>query len=302
MYTSWEHSLVDKECLNISSGEFRLEGHKDHIYFKNITPKTADNPYWVIVFHDFFDYHGRYLALAEELVIKGNGRICVGLFDYPGFGKSGGTRAHIPDFDQLCRVSSEFLHFLCDKHDLEEFFLVGAGLGATVLLKLEDQFFHRFRRRPKGLVLSNPLLKMNIETPTIGQPMMDFFSGSLAKIKLPWRIKGDYLTHDYTLSEQFDLDPLTQRSITLATYNQLLLNSQLMRTSAYFLDVPTLLLLSADDEFLDQDVSKLFARGFNREVGKLIEYSQSKHDLFNEVDREKVFSDVYNWIDQRISN
>ncbi len=288
--------LSENEKRKISFGEFKSSNGEDKIYFKSNSPiEFGQGPIHLILLHDLGEYHIRYLDIGHYLINEFGNKLSVTWIDLPGHGFSGGTRAHIDDFDRYCEDVGFFVRELQDR-EKGEVLLLGQGLGAVIAIKLHQFFFHLLRRPLGGLILANPALKFRWELPRWMRSFMGGWQGSLSKLKLPFQLEGKMLSRDQSQVESYDSDPLISHTISIGLFNELSRAGSIVRTSSYFLDIATLVLISGQDGLYQSQVTRLFAKGMCRELGQIIDYPNCRHDLFNEVKRDIVFKDIYNWI------
>ena len=286
--------LNENEGRQTFTGDFISNDKGEKIYFK--TSKSSQEKAHIILLHDVGEYSSRFVNLFHFLESKEE--ITVSYLDFVGHGLSNGTRGHVEDFDQYCEDLGFFVNYLQTENQKTPIVLLGSGLGAVVAVKLHQMFFHLLLEPIKGFVLANPALKLKWDIPNWLKSFTYQIEGTLGKIKLPYRLEGHELTKDEAMAEEYNGDPLINHSITLSLYKELSHSGKIVRTSSYFLDVPTLTLISGDDIFYEQRSTRLFEKGIGKSLSNLIEYPDAKHDLFNEICREKVFGDVYNWLNQ----
>lgn len=71
------------------------------------------------------------------------------------------------------------------------------------------------------------------------------------------------------------------------------------RAAAYDLDVPTLVLLGANDQIVPNEVQVSFAERIASPSCGLILYPEGYHMLLNDLQRERVWADILKWLDRR---
>ena len=129
-------------------------------------------------------------------------------------------------------------------------------------------------------------------------------SGLLSKL-IPWlpvknELKPEMLTRDEALQKLVRVDPLYNRNATPRWFvesNRAQLEVKL-RAPEY--KWPTLLLLGKADPIADPQTSReVFARLGSADK-ELIEYDGFRHELLNEVGRERVFADLTRWFEARV--
>ena len=148
-----------------------------------------------------------------------------------------------------------------------------------------------------GVILSNPCLKVKMPVNSWMRGGLAIGKGLMNNLRIPSVYKGDHLTHDENKSREFDTDPLISRFMTLNLMSELLTTSETIRTMSYFLDIPSLFLVSGEDELVDAATTKLFFKGCDKKMATLHFYDKLKHEIFNEIQADIAFSDLKNWMD-----
>ena len=292
--------LIDEgELGQTLIGHFPSQMGEETIYYRRLQASKpvldSDKPIHLIIVHDFGEYHARHRELPFHLKEKFGDRLSVSWLDLKGHGLSSGTRGFVKDFDEYTLDLAQLLLKYKDKSLDSNVILLGHGMGALVCLSLIQR--HNFPQiDPKGLILSNPLIRLKIDLPRWADFLFDHWHDSLSKLRLPYNIDGYQIGADIRKAGEFNADPLIIHQISAGLYKEILKNSHALRTSSYFLNLPTLLLLGERDPLCDVEATKLFYKSMPKETSELISYPHAKHDLFNEVGRDKLFSDVYNWI------
>jgi lysophospholipase len=260
---------------------------------KNISEKKVKLPHLIFV-HDLGDYHGRYLEIGNKLIEKLGEKILISWIDMKGHGLSSGTRAHIYSFDDLLADLKHFISLEVMGFDLQNI-LVGQGMGALLGMRYFQQDvadFHKIH----GLVLSNLPVKLNIDFPEWILKILKKFKNSFSHIRIPLKLDGFQLTHDIELAKSYNSDPLINQNIPVSTIREVLSNSLKIRTSCYFINIPTLVLVGEKGKLINVDSTRLFFKGMPKGLSSFFSYPNSGHDLFNDLDRDIIYNDLYNWI------
>jgi lysophospholipase len=296
--------MIDEKIIDESElgrtiiGHFPSQKGEETIYYRRLESlvKSEDKePIHLVIVHDFGEYHARHRELPFYLKEKMGDDIQVSWLDLKGHGLSSGTRGFVRDFDEYTLDLAQLLLKFKENGLDKKIVLLGHGMGALICLSLIQR--HHFPQiTPKGLILSNPLLRLKIDLPRWADFIFDHWHESLSKLKLPYDIDGYQIGADIRKAGEFNADPLVIHQISAGLYKEILKNSHALRTSSYFLDLPTMLLLGERDPLCDVEASKLFFKSMPKESSQLNLYPHAKHDLFNEVGRELMFEDIYQWV------
>jgi alpha-beta hydrolase superfamily lysophospholipase len=294
-----ENIISESDGRRILTGDFSSSTNLEKIYYKRTEPlqKEEGPSIHLFIIHDFCDYHGRYLDVCDYFVKKFKGNITITLMDLKGHGLSTGTRSHVNEFSSYCFDFAKVINIgLAHSGSESKAVVIGAGLGALVTLKLDQVHYSQLSRPISAIILSNPMIKINIELPKWAELLLLADHPSIHKMKFPKRFLGEDLTSCGVMARSFNSDPLNSHYITFGMYKEMLEAGSIIRTSSYFVDIPNLLLVGESDGYCDVETTQLFQRGMPKTTSELIKYPGLKHDLFHETGRDKVLEDVYNWI------
>jgi lysophospholipase len=291
--------VTKKRQWEIESGKFfSYDGIP--LYYKSAStsrrPGDVDQFHLIIV-HGLVEYHNRHQFLWEYLLEKFQGEFRVSWIDLRGHGLSSGARAHVDRFDDYAQDLISFLNFsqeICPQKS--KTILFGHSLGGLVVVKTALDLLKESQVQVDGLILSNPCLKAARRVEGWQEQGLGMGAKLLSRLRVPSIYSGKDLTQDEALSREFDLDPLISKFVTLGLLNQILITTQEVRHLSYFLDLPSLFLLSGKDELVDVKTTQLFVKGISKDLVTDFFYHDKKHELLNEIGRDIVANDILQWI------
>ncbi|MCO4754226.1 MAG: alpha/beta hydrolase, partial [Bacteriovoracaceae bacterium] len=149
-----------------------------------------------------------------------------------------------------------------------------------------------------SVALTNPCIKTKIKLPSVAHDFMDVLGQSVGKTRLPSLYKGKDLTNDRSKAISFDGDHLNSQFITTSMARAILQNSSVMMSYAYYLQTPTLFILSGQDKIVDNDATELFIGAMSKTLARKVFYDEAKHDILNETCATEVFQEIIEYIDQ----
>ena len=295
---------MDKKVpLIFASGNF--DSHFDQVSIAHkhyaLTRELREPIVHIVLQHGALEYHRRHFELIEFLLNTFGDHALVSCMDLPGHGMSGGSRMYIDEFDSYCHDYVNFLS-ICDdfsKGRKREFHLIGHSLGGMITIKALSDFKESLPMVHKTLTLCNPCIRPTIGVPKRFVEFMEKPSLYLGKLRLPSPNSGKDLTNDRARAIAFDADQLNSHFMTLRMGREIILASYEMMNYAYFLDIPTLFLISSLDKVVDPKSTELFAVAMGKSLAKTIVYPGAKHDLFNETCRAEVFREVSEFFTQK---
>lgn len=261
----------------------------------------ADEPRAVVqVLHGLGEHALRYEALAASLVSAG---YTVYADEHRGHGQTG-LDQHGGDHSKLGRLGPggmpatvaavrQLSRLIRDEHPALPLVLLGHSWGSIIAQKLINEDASGY----DAVILSGTAyrtpLRMN--------------GGDLAKRH---RVTGgtgyEWLSRDAAVQEAFAADPLTFDAKTLELFgiaDSLRLLGRPSRNIEH--DVPVLIIGGSDDSLPIGDSVKRLADSYLRRSAltdvKLIVYTDARHEVFNETNRDEVVADVIEWIRSRVA-
>jgi hypothetical protein len=185
------------------------------------------------------------------------------------------------------------------KKENQQWFVIGHGLGGLAVLDLLNREAGYFENKIDGLILSNFIFELEEKL------IFSLFSSSFPKISERLRISkvflGNSLTNDENEALLFEQDPLIVHRPTWGVVQAIKKQSLNVYRGAYFLNWPILLLQSGADKFLLNKGIEYFVMGVKKNLLTEKSYSNLKHDLYNEKDKNKIIKDpTKSWKEKRI--
>lgn len=272
---------------------------EEKIYFRS-TLEERGNERNLLILHDLLDHHGRYDELAQYARASGDFPYQVFWMDFKGHGLSSGVRGHVENFDEYCWDVLEMLEII--KKNQRPIVVLGQGLGALVILKMlnpTSQFAESFQEGIEGLILVNPILHFNFEWPDFKVGLLKKMIPTVNRLKVPVRIKGHQLCTDPIKADLFDRDPLVLSKLSLGLLGEVIQAGVDVRRMSYFIDLPTLFLVSQNDFLISSEQIYLYQKGLPKDLSCYYDYPHARHDLLNDKNREIVFNDIIDWLNQR---
>jgi len=297
---------------------FRSSDGKNTVHAEIYEPKNRKINGIVQISHGMIDYVGRYEALADYLTERGfvvagadhlgHGSTAKNPQDYGYFAKKNGYKLVVEDIYRMNRI-------LKDEYKDIPIFLLGHSMGSF----LSRLYAVKYPESISGIIIhgtsgKNPLL-------VLGKALTSFLRvirGDKHRSRLITRLalgsynstfpkeEGKYawLTRDLSRVNRRDDDPKTAFSFTLAGYSDLFSALGECNNSdwyaAYPRSLPTLIMSGEEDPVgnYGKGVREVYKGLSERGVLnlRLKTYVGARHELFNEINREEVFSDIYEWL------
>lgn len=268
------------------------------LYIKHLG--HAPVPEWHFIFlHGAIAYTDRYSDLFNSLLDSFQNSV-VTSFDQMGHGRSGGTRAYVADFDHYVEDLEQVYQLVKNRfvNPHKKIIIVSHSMGSLVTLRwlLSKQAGDE---RPHATVFAAPCIRPKQVLGKFGESALNKIHLLTPKLHLPAIYKGADLTRDELKANEFDTDTLIPKFICAEMGHQIVRAGKQVRPLAYYIKTPSLFLLAEDDRVVETDTAELFTHGIDKKYVRVIKYSQARHDLLNDLNRETVFNDIKDWIQQQ---
>ncbi len=251
-----------------------------------------------LLVHGALEHSGRHIDLVN-FWLRQYQDVQVTVFDSIGHGRSGGSRAYLNSFtvyvDDLYKVG-EFTETMLDQNS--QTFICAHSLGGLITL---TRFLDTTQGWPfpiSGILFSSPSIKPWQLVAT--DSLIERLDRLTPKLHIPMIYKGKDLTRDIDRANDFDLDSLIPRFITVRMIKQILEASQKVRGLSYYLKVPSLFMIAGKDVLVDPESTTLFAHGIDKNYREIIQYPEHHHELWNETDREEIFGVMKKWVEKQL--
>lgn len=253
-----------------------------------------DRPKGVIfLVHGLGEHSGRYMTVVNRVVPLG---WAVYALDHIGHGRSEGMREYVKSFSDLTGNMHRFLDMVEAWMPDLPLFLLGQSMGglisAAFLLERQEDF--------SGAVLSAPAMK----PPASVSPFL-LRVGRIVSALLPAiRVTGldiEGLSRDPEIVEAYKKDPHVYTGKVTAR-----LGAEMLDTMGYVLGnaskitLPLLILQGNADRVVNADGAPLLYEEARAADKTLKLYGGHYHELFNDLDFERVLNDLSAWLEARL--
>jgi alpha-beta hydrolase superfamily lysophospholipase len=253
-------------------------------------PKAA-----ILLIHGIGEHMGRYKHVGEALNAAG---YAVAGLDHRGHGRSEGQpRAHVLDMDTYV----DDLELLWEKIKAEypgkPWFVLGHSMGGLIATR----FALRHQTEMRGLILSGPALAIHKVTPAPIIQLGKWIAQAAPGLLLVPQIGSKHLTHDPAVNQAYDDDPLNYHGRIRAGMADAFLKGEAdVLQRAATLTLPLLLLHGEQDRVVAPIASRLLYEKVGSADKTLKTYPNLKHEIFNDLEKEQVLSEVVAWLDAHL--
>ncbi len=246
----------------------------------------------VQIVHGLGEHLGRYEWLARRLNDAG---WHVAGHDHRGHGRSEGRRGVVADSHALLADLGLVVDALRGEG---RHLLLGHSLGGLVAARYVAEGLATtplpWWRAVDGLVLSSPALDIGM---TGAQQALLAVMGTVApRLAVNNGLKPAWISRDPAVVKAYVDDPLVHDRIAARLVRFMLDGGELVRRRAPQWALPTLLLWAGADRCVRPEGSAAFAAAAPPAVLTAQAFPALFHEIFNEPEREQVFSHLHGWL------
>lgn len=247
----------------------------------------------VLILHGYGEHSGRYEHVIEALVEAGFSGLAI---DYRGYGLAEGRRGCLRGFEEYVTDALRGLSLARHKKGANEpLFLLGHSQGGLLAMRVAMEEGLGL----SGLLLSSPWLGMAMKVPAWKQCIAKLASRFVPDFGLPSDLPPGWITTDPEQVALAEADPLMVRSGSARWLTEIYRTQEAVKAGLASLTLPTLLMAAGDDRLVSTAESRACFGRLGAQDSTWIEYPGLRHELFNEVERERVFVDLTGWIRDR---
>ncbi len=276
--------------MKLEEGYF--QGHNGFKLFWQSWSSQDKTTAALVLVHGYGEYSSRYSCFVDRLTAAG---IAVFAFDHRGHGNSDGKYAHIDSFADYRGDVAAFKQLVESKVPDIPLFLYGHSMGSLIVLDFELRGPGGF----KGVITSGA----GFEPGGVAKPWLVFLTKKLSKIwptfPLPMKVEGNALSRDQVEIEDYDKDKKVRRWISARWGDEMLKAIQWIGAHAHDVQWPLLMLHGEADHVNFASGSQSFISKVKYPDASIKLYPDCLHDIHRDLDKEKVLTDLIDWINVR---
>ncbi|MCB0351230.1 MAG: lysophospholipase [Bdellovibrionales bacterium] len=273
----------------------RLEGtfwaYQDaELYYQVWQPQTSVGT--IIVSHGIAEHSDCYQRFAEDIAAH---NWTVFVYDLRGHGRSEGKRGYVNRFQDYCDDLDAAIRFVKSQSYAKEKPLVLFGHSMGGLITLKTYVTHSLSGI-QCLALSSPALGLTIDIPKLKEKAAHIMSDWLPKLTLHNEIDFRVLTRDENLVKEYKLDPLRHDKISPRLFLGMQEAFQEMSKAAPDIHIPIIMQLAGTEKVVSTPASEKVFSLLGSKKKELFIYTDSYHEIFNDLDRDRVIKDFIGFI------
>ena len=252
--------------------------------------KDAGVPHqWTFVMsHGLGEHSGRYQPFAEWFTPLG---ATIYALDHRGHGQSGGARGDAPSLKALLD-DLDMVVVRARQESGGPVVLFGHSFGGLLAIAYALDRPDRIDRA----VFSAPLLVVKAKVPAWKMAAARVLPRVAPRLSMSNEVDADVLSHDPEIGKAYRADPLVHNRLSAGMYGDTIARGEEFIAQAPELRVPFLLLHGRDDLIVDPAGSQRFFARATAPDRALLLYPGMYHEIFNELEHEKVFADIESWL------
>ena len=247
----------------------------------------------LLVVHGIAEHSGRYTNLVNYFVPKG---YAVYSFDLRGHGKSDGKRSYVERFSYYLDDLQTFFNLVRTENPNTKTFMVGHSMGSTIAIDYALQYPGELQ----GLIISGTTLKLGSSISKASILTAKILSVILPKMGVSALDPGG-ISRDPAVVAAYVNDSLNYTGKLSARFGvELLKTMQMLRSRLSEISLPLLIMQGSQDRISDPSSSKLLFDGVSSKDKTMKIYEGFYHEIFNDPERQQVFSDIEAWLKARV--
>lgn len=249
----------------------------------------------LVVTHGIGEHSESYNRFAQGMTGLGYDVIA---WDLRGHGRSSGNRGTVGQFMEYAKDLDHFVKHLAIKGQLTKpFYFIGHSMGGLVTaLKIIEGG----EADSKGVVLSSPLFGIGVPVPQIKEQAARWVSQFLPKLTLHNEINYQDLTHDRSVTEEYDKDVLRHDQISVGLFVEMVATIEYVKTNADRFRAPVFVQQAGDERIVSRAATELVFEKLGSTDKTLKIYEDMLHEIYNEVGRAHVYADLSNWLEAHL--
>lgn len=245
----------------------------------------------LVVSHGLGEHSGCYAGFAGALASTPD-LVDVLTFDYRGHGLSPGKRGVVRRYSDYVSDLRAALDLASEYRPNTPIFLLGHSNGGQVAI-------HEILAEPhrvKGLVLSNPSLRVSAKVPRHKYVAGLFLRRFAPNVTLQSTVTDEALTRDPISLAERKADTLRHDKISAPLFFGMVEGGRAVVARASEVHTPVLLILGGSDHVVDPTTTRGFFDALASEDKTLRLYPEMLHEPLNEIGREAVIEEIIGWI------
>ena len=269
-----------------------FKGHGGlELYYQRWRPEATARAVLVVV-HGYGEHSGRYGNVVDRFVPRG---YVVYALDMRGHGRSAGKRGYVESYSEYRADVAAFLDLVRSEEPDRKVFLLGHSQGGLTVLNyvLHDN------TGLAGVVASGPVLSPPGISPFLIQ-LSKLLSNVWPGLTLRVGLDSGALSRDAAVVDAYINDPLVHGKGTPRLSIEVMDTADWTQAHASEMALPCLIVHGGADRLSAPEASQRFFENVTFADKERIEYEGYYHEVFNDLGKEKVLTDVEAWLERHL--
>ena len=247
----------------------------------------------VLFIHGWAEHAERYALPAAFLVPRGYDCYAA---DLRGHGHSGGRRGYIDRYEDYIDDVHAVVEWLKPRSG-KPLVVIGHSQGGLVVTRYVQS--RPGARDLGGFVLSCPFFGLAMPVPAAKRVAGNIMSALVPAFAMDAGLDTSGLSKDEALVRAYEEDPLIFSKACARWFTETTTAQDQVMAEAGRIRLPVLIMHGDDDPIANPSVTRAFHERCDCPDKTLKLYDGLRHEIFNEVERETVYTDVAAWLDER---
>ena len=248
----------------------------------------------VILVHGHGEHSLRYQHWAEKFVDKG---IAFLSFDLRGHGLSEGKRGHAKSYDLLLNDVELMINEVEKLYVKIPKILYGHSMGGNIVLN----YILRRTSNIQLVIATSPWLELSFQPTTFQMFLAKVMFHIFPAFTQESNLDVDAISHDPEEVRKYREDKLNHGKISAALFVHIHQAGLWAIENAGKLKLPTLVIHGNEDRITSYTASEKFVEK-TAGMAKIQIWKEGYHELHNDLEKENVFKNIVEWINESILN
>ena len=256
------------------------------LYYESFIPKRVDLT--LIIVHGLSEHIASYWAFREYLT---ENNIAVYGFDARGHGNSPGIRAHVNSWSEYTDDLHTFVK-LVQKEQSGKVVMFSHSMGTSIA----TNYLAQHNDNLDGFILCGTTIKPVEATKWYMIPLAKILSVIAPSVSINLKMNTDAVCSDPEARKRSKNDELKFSTVTPRWGTEILKAIEITKDNLDIYDMPLLVMHGKLDVINDFDAVKDFYDKIPSSDKTFISYEKSFHEVLNDVEKEKAYADVYEFL------
>ena len=246
----------------------------------------------VLITHGICEHSQCYTHVAHFLCNQG---FLVYAWDLQGHGRSQGKRGFVKNFNEFSKNLISVIKKIQKTAQTPSFHLVGHSMGALITLQA---LLKKSCPKIASATLSNPALGLSMSVPAFKKTMARWLNQIWPRLTLNSGISYEFLSRDPKMMEIYNKDPLRHSQVSAPLFLGMMAAMKRIPKQIQKLKTPVFFQLSGNDKVVNTQKSLDLFETLHEPKKKLKLYKESYHEIYNDLNKEEVLSDLVDFLNK----